>query len=69
MWIQIRWAGWIRLPSSSEQLYLSGVWLGVDLRMETAKARVKKELNYVLNICWVLYVRQSTWLGENYITN
>ena len=32
-------------------LYLSGVWLGVNLRTYTKHVCVEKGLDYILNIC------------------
>ena len=50
----LRFGGLIRLLILNGHLYLSGVWLGVDLRMDIKKACVKKKLDDMHKIHWPL---------------
>ena len=47
----LRWTGLIRLRNLTGHLYLSGVWVAVNLRMNTKKTScVYKRLDYMLKI-------------------
>ena len=46
-------------------LYLSGVWLGMDLRMDTKTTCVKKSLDNMLRICLTTGNLIARWAGTN----
>ena len=48
---RLRYAGLSLSLLFVRQLYLSGAWLGVDLRADTKKSCVYKRLVYRLKIC------------------
>ena len=44
----------------NKHLYLSGVWLSVDLRTDTKKSCIGKRSDYLLKCCQPLWTLQST---------
>lgn len=45
-------------------MYLSGVLLGMDLRISIIKRRVSKRSDYIFKYNLIIYIQQSDGLGE-----